>query len=330
MRFSVVVPAYNVEKYLFECLQSVTAQSFQDFELIVVDDGSTDLTGTIADDFATASDKVKVVHKENQGLLLARRKGLALAEGDYVISLDGDDCLRADALDLISKAIDRTNADIISFRYSRKSDFSTFDDSDPLDDGFYSGEGYNIVKKHVCTGRFNNLCGKAFRLCRIDRESTYGAYAGLMHGEDLLQLLPIVDASSSLFCLDEALYFYRPNDGASTSRFKPSQLTDVARVNKRLIAYGSKWGDDCLEAAKRGEVDQYIYLEKINEVANRDPLDGFSEIASAMHRFGVFERIVGTPLRFDNWFLVRCLQCGNHRMARAVVLTVELLKGFRS
>ena len=330
MRFSVVVPAYNVEKYLFECLQSVTAQSFQDFELIVVDDGSTDLTGTIADDFATASDKVKVVHKENQGLLLARRNGLALAEGDYVISLDGDDCLRADALDLISKAIDRTNADIISFRYSRKSDFSTFDDSDPLDDGFYSGESYNIVKKHVCTGRFNNLCGKAFRLCRIDRESTYGAYAGLMHGEDLLQLLPIVDASSSLFCLDEALYFDRPNDGASTSRFKPSQLTDVARVNKRLIAYGSKWGDDCLEAAKRGEVDQYIYLEKINEVANQDPLDGFSEIASAMHRFGVFERIVGTPLRFDNWFLVRCLQCGNHRMARTVVLTVELLKGFRS
>lgn len=330
MRFSVVVPAYNVEKYMSECLQSVMAQSFHDFELIVVDDGSTDLTGKIADEFAAASDKVKVLHKENQGLLLARRSGLTLAEGDYVISLDGDDCLRTDALGLISKTIDRTNADIVSFRYSRKPDFSTLDDSDPLDEGFYSGEGYNIVKKHVCTGRFNNLWGKAFRLCRIDRESTYGAYAGLMHGEDLLQLLPIIDASNSLFSMNEALYFYRPNDGASTSRFKPSQLTDVARVNKRLIAYGNEWGVDCLEAAKRGEVDQYIYLEKINELANRDPLAGFSEISSAMHRFGVFERIAGTPLRFDSRFLVRCLQNGNHRMARAVVLTVELLKGFRN
>ena len=325
MRFSIVVPAYNVENYLSECLQSVMIQSFHDFELIVIDDGSIDTTGKIADDFAASSDKVKVVHKDNQGLLLARRSGLALAEGDYVISLDGDDCLRADALDLISQAIDHTNADIISFRYSRKQDFSTSDDSDPLDDGLYSGEGYN----NVCAGRFNNLWGKAFRLCRIDRDSTYGAYAGLMHGEDLLQLLPIVDASSSLFCMDEALYFYRPNDGASTSRFKPSQLTDVASVNKRLIAYGSKWGADCLEAAKRGEVDQYLYLEKLNELANRDPLAGFFEIASAMNRFGVFERIAGTSLRFDNRILVSCLQHGNHQMARAAVLTVELLKGFR-
>lgn len=330
MRFSIVVPAYNVENYLPECLQSVMIQSFHDFELIVIDDGSIDTTGKIADDLAASSVKVKVVHKDNQGLLLARRSGLDLAEGDYVISLDGDDCLRADALELISKAIDHTNADIISFRYSRKQDFSTSDDSDPLEDGLYSGADYEIVKKHVCAGRFNNLCGKAFRHCRIDKDSTYEAYAGLMHGEDLLQLLPIVDASSSLFCLDDALYFYRPNDGASTSQFKPSQLTDVARVNKRLIAYGYKWGGDCLEAAKRGEVDQYLYLEKINELANRDPLAGFFEIASAMNCFGVFERIAGTSLRFDNRFLVRCLQCGNHRMARAAVLTVELLKGFRN
>ncbi len=267
MRFSVIVPAYNVERYLPAALESLAVQTFTDFEVVIVDDGSSDKSGAIADEYASEHDNVIVLHGENQGLLLARRKGIAAAHGEYVLHLDGDDRLSPVALERIAWEIEATNADIVAFRYSRKEDFSTADDLVQLESGFYSGPQYDVVKRQVCLGRFNNLWGKAFRLCRIDARATYGAFRGLMHGEDLLQLLPIVDASASLSRIDDVLYFYRPNDSASTASFKSSQLKDIALVCDRLLEYGSKWGEACTVAAYQGEAMQYVYLEQLNEIS---------------------------------------------------------------
>jgi len=97
-KISVVVPVYNVEKYLRECVDSVIAQTFTDFELILVDDGSPDKSGKICDEYATKDSRVRVFHKTNGGVVDARFFGLRQARGDYVVFLDSDDSWTRTAL----------------------------------------------------------------------------------------------------------------------------------------------------------------------------------------------------------------------------------------
>lgn len=261
MRFSIVVPVYNGEKYLPSCLETVAGQTCGDYELVIVDDGSTDGSGAIADRYAAGRGEVRVLHGENQGPLLARRRGLSHCRGEYVVFLDADDALRDDALEIISRCIDETGADIVSFRFSRCEDFSTKDDLAFLPEGYYGGEGYGLFEKAVCAGLSNSLCGKAIRLCRIDVDAAYGEYARLMLAEDLLQLLPIADAAGSFARIEDVLYFYRPNEASSTAAFKHSYIDNTERVAKRLLKYGGRWGMG--DEAMGGALRLYVSLSKM-------------------------------------------------------------------
>ena len=155
MLFSIIIPAYNAEKYLPDCLDSVNRQTFRDFETIIVDDGSTDATGLIADGYVSTTKNALVLHGENQGPLLARRKGLKSCHGEYVVLLDADDALKENALEKLKESIDSSNADIVSFRFSDKPDFSSTYDVNFLPVGNYDQSDYAKYRRiiDVC-GRF--------------------------------------------------------------------------------------------------------------------------------------------------------------------------------
>lgn len=119
---SVIVPVYNVESYLRECVESVLGQSYPHFELLLVDDGSTDRSGEICDEYAAKDNRVKVIHQKNGGQAAARNAGLALVAGDYVYFLDSDDWIEADALELLLRTAEETAADLVFF------DAISFDD----------------------------------------------------------------------------------------------------------------------------------------------------------------------------------------------------------
>lgn len=106
MKFSIIIPIYKVEKYLEQCINSVLNQSFIDYELILVDDGSPDLCGKMCDDFAENDDRIKVIHKKNNGLSSARNDGLRISNGDYIVFLDGDDVMCENALYKMSSLIE--------------------------------------------------------------------------------------------------------------------------------------------------------------------------------------------------------------------------------
>lgn len=329
MLFTVIVPAYNAEHYLDEALNSISVQSFPDFEAIIIDDGSQDSTGAIVDAFAAGRSNVRVVHQENAGPLLARRRGLEEARGDYVVFLDSDDCLRADALETIAAAIEVTGSDIISYSYSRDSSFSHADDDRSLSPGLYEGDQYQRVLEYACGGRFNSLWGKAIRLCHIDFDTVYGAYAGLMHGEDLFQLLPILACAKSLVRLDEVLYFYRVNESSSTARYRSSQLADIVRVNRRLLEYAQLWGGGCPDQAIVGESIQYLALLKMSELSDADKDEkraAFMEIRTAMEREYAFERATTCRLRTDIRLIYDALERGSYGVAHHAIQFVEALK----
>ena len=109
---SIIVPVYKVEKYLKKCVDSILAQTFSDFELILVDDGSPDNSGRICDDYAKKDARVRVVHKQNGGLSSARNAGIEVAKGKYLGFVDSDDYIAEDMYELLYKAITKEEADL--------------------------------------------------------------------------------------------------------------------------------------------------------------------------------------------------------------------------
>ena len=88
---SIIVPVYQIEKYIRKCIESIQSQTFSDFELILVDDGSKDASASICDEYAKKDNRIKVIHKKNEGVASARNEGIKLSKGKYVCFIDGDD-----------------------------------------------------------------------------------------------------------------------------------------------------------------------------------------------------------------------------------------------
>ena len=98
MKISVIVPVYNAENYLSRCVQSILSQNYKDFELLLVDDGSSDMSGSICDGFARLDARVKVWHQRNKGVSAARNQGMRMASGEWVTFVDADDMVDTDYL----------------------------------------------------------------------------------------------------------------------------------------------------------------------------------------------------------------------------------------
>ena len=109
---SVIVPVYKVEPYLHKCLDSILSQTYQNLEIILVDDGSPDRCGAICDEYAQKDPRVKVIHKENGGIATARNAGMRIAAGDYWMFVDSDDWLEADAISNLYQLLAEYNADL--------------------------------------------------------------------------------------------------------------------------------------------------------------------------------------------------------------------------
>ena len=141
MRFSVIVPVYNAERYLRKCVESVCAQSYSEWELILVDDGSTDGSGILCDELAEGDERICVVHQENRGVVAARKEGIRYAQGDYVFYVDADDWIEPDCLADADTRIRDTGADLVaySFQYISPSGNGKYK-LEPVSEGLYESE----------------------------------------------------------------------------------------------------------------------------------------------------------------------------------------------
>lgn len=260
---SIVVPVYNTERYLPACLESIDVQRAGSFEVILVDDGSTDGSPSICDAYCDEHDGVSVIHKENEGLLAARRDGLREARGLYVLSLDSDDTLIDGCIQKVLSAIASTSADIISFNFTM--DLRSLRPSlkANLAPGFHSGCSYDLVKRLLCDCDFNSVWNKVVRKDLFPCYEWYTERVGLMHGEDLCQLLPIFDRAKSLFHIDEPLYYYRQHDSNSTKLFQEKQIADWNFVSDELLRYATSWSACALQNANRGICRHYCDLDEI-------------------------------------------------------------------
>ena len=239
---SIVIPVYNVEKYLRQCLKSVLAQTFFDWEAIVVDDGSTDASGRIADEFAAADARIKVVHQANGGLSVARNTGIGHASGDWIYFLDSDDAISARAVEECVAVAEREHCDVVVAMATHG--------EDGLDRGTgkttaLTPEEAIAITLHQRRGMLNSAWGKLFRARLLDAERfTPGIWY-----EDLDFFYRVYEKAGRIARLDRAHYFYRQHSGSFLGTWKEGRL-DVLDVTERIEQWAAR-RDGALIAAAR-------------------------------------------------------------------------------
>ena len=252
MLFSVLIPVYNTSKYLEECVESVLSQSEEDFEIVLVDDGSTDKSGDICDAYARKySEKVRVIHKENEGLMMTRRRGFKEAKGDYCICLDSDDYLcDIDALKKIKKMIVEDNCDLVIYNYlmeketrDKDKDVILFD----LPDGYiFEGEGKRVLYKKLLVGSgFNAIWIKAAKRSIIDVDVDYYQWkSDICRAEDMFQSFPMLTNAQKVGYVKDVLLHYRWTESSISNNPKLKFYNAFRTIYLREDEYIAKWNID--------------------------------------------------------------------------------------
>jgi hypothetical protein len=243
-RFSILVPVYNVQKYLEACVESILRQDFTDYEIILLNDGSTDQSGRMCDDFARRSPQITTFHQENAGLLQARRRLISRARGEFLLFVDSDDYLRTDALAVLDKAITQSDADMVIFMHNRVDPSGVVTIEQPVfqpDRVFDGDDKAALYEALIGTDRLNAIWRKAMRRELIESDIDYRPLGRMQQGEDLLQSLHPVDRARRVLYLGEALYFYRYNPQSITYSFDSKRWADLEQLTEAVERYAAKW-----------------------------------------------------------------------------------------
>lgn len=230
MFFSVIVPVYKVEEYLAACIESVLNQTFSDFELILVDDGSPDTCPEICEEYAKKDNRIKVVHKTNGGLASARRAGIKVANGEYVYNLDSDDLIENDTLETAHRIISKTGCEILSFSYRWVKNGQTVSITDDcLDEGFYANEDIAkyIYPQLLMDENMNHisyyLAGKAVKRDLLT-PNQLGVSEKISLGEDLCCVVPCYLAAKSIYLSKKTAYLYNVRENSMSKEFNTKQI----------------------------------------------------------------------------------------------------------
>ena len=245
MRFSILVPVYNVERYIRECLDSLVNQGEYDYEIVLIDDGSTDSSGRICDEYHMKfPNLIRVVHQENQGLLMARRSAIRIAKGEYFIFIDSDDYVENTMLLLLDRIIAEHHPDMIVYHADRyngeKYSFfrNTLYATSRLIQSDEKADYYKATLMHSIS---NGMCGKAVAKEIVDIAHDYSEFKHVSVGEDLLQSLPLISNAKTIYFLNDILYHYRINPNSVGRVFDFGRYESMRSVEIALNAYSEKW-----------------------------------------------------------------------------------------
>lgn len=245
MKYSIIVPIYKIDAYIHECVQSVLKQEYTLWELILVDDGSPDCCPAICDEYARKDNRIKVVHKENGGLVSARKAGIEVATGDYAICLDGDDYLHESCLARINGQVQRYLPDVICHGYVKK--YSNRHIEVPFlryHPGYYAR---NAIEKEILPRLLYTKDGyyfprmvwsKAYKM-DIYRKYQMAVSSNISMGEDGACTYPIICHANSMVIIPECLYYYRQIETSMTKVKKPLKWDNYDKLYehyKNMIA----------------------------------------------------------------------------------------------
>lgn len=250
MLISIVVPVYNVEKYLHECLDSIIAQTYKDIEVILVDDGSTDHSGRICDDYADKYENFQVIHKENAGLGMARNTGLGYVHGEYVMFLDSDDYLDKKLIEILLNAAQENHADVCKSGFKRITDDKKIVGKVQYNNELFSGDE---VKTEFLSRMLGSrpdkkdsieMCvwGAIYKTSYIKEYNLQFPSERVLISEDLVFNIDYMQYAVKVCILSYTGYFYRVNIDSLSRKYRPDRF-EASRylyleMHKKLVNLG--------------------------------------------------------------------------------------------
>ncbi|NOH79909.1 glycosyltransferase family 2 protein [Vibrio sp. RE86] len=238
---SIIVPAYNVEGYISRCLDSISSQSYSDYEVIVVNDGSTDSTRDIIEEKAKLNDKIKLYNTENNGVTRARYLGWEQCKGDYVAFLDADDEIEFEYLDSFLKVKGFEKYDIIVSGYRRISENGKVLSNNPYDNGELSQKEY--IDFLFDTDFGGSPWGKLFNR-KVISDYCFDLNRNISFKEDVIMNMVISSNVKSVKVISETLYRYRVRKGSAITELRTSnyEIEYFDTINDKFIR---TFGSDC-------------------------------------------------------------------------------------
>lgn len=221
MQFSIIIPVYNAEKFLEKCVDSILSQTVQDYEIILINDGSTDKTYDLCERYQAQYNKVKVIHKENAGVSLARQSGIDIAKGEYVLFVDADDWVEPTYLEIISE---HTGVDIIRFGNNVITEDGNSYPNHPLEkEGIYFKTDIEreifpyLIQSEKSQYYCPSLWCHAFKRKLFVENMVRDAAINI--GEDGACVIPCIFHAESMIVLNECIYNYNYNP-ESVSKYR--------------------------------------------------------------------------------------------------------------
>ena len=244
-KISIIVPVYQVEAYLPACLDSITAQTFRDFELILVDDGSPDTCGAICDAYAAAHSGTRVLHQSNAGLSEARNNGVKIAKGEYVTFIDSDDFVAPDYLEYLLSLAEKYNADVVC---GEKRTFS--DGQDPVRAEAAGKERLipaGQALSEICYGKLPIYAwAKLYRRALAEK---YPYPAGQLY-EDTATTYKIVGDAGRMVYGSRVIYYWRQRSGSITHSAIDERHFFGITAAKEQLAYMEQHYPEAIPAAR--------------------------------------------------------------------------------
>lgn len=250
---SVIVAIFNVEEYLEQCIKSILNQSYVDLEVILVDDGSNDNSGSICDKYQMYDDRVVVVHQRNQGLVKARKTGLSVSSGEYIAFVDGDDCLEHDMYEVLMNQMQFYNVDFVHSGY--KNGIFERNDSGKHEHIIFGSlrDRIDFIRDHLflnSTDRTSlditpSIWSKLFRRELIVK--SYGKVPDyISYGEDVFALCVCLLNCISFVNIDRAYYHYRIRTNSMANNIKRPKLGEQFMLSAAMAEYFRQNGIDGL------------------------------------------------------------------------------------
>ena len=230
---SIIVPVYQVEKYIRQCVDSILAQTFTDFELILVDDGSKDKSGQICDEYARMDTRVKVIHKESGGAADTRNRGMDQAVGNYVMFVDSDDYIAPTMLECLYRNMLNENADIAACNYlyffenDRQKDFVTDVKSEVLT----GSEIFYYKKNERNYGYWTVVWNKLMKRETVGKVR----FRSGKYYEDEFWANEIYQMDIKIVTIPECLYYYRQHENSTMRQKKIARSLDLIEAYQERI-----------------------------------------------------------------------------------------------
>ena len=236
---SVIVPVHNVEPFLCRCIDSLINQSYNNIEILLIDDGSTDKSGIICDDYAARDSRVRVLHQDYLGVSDARNKGLAMSNGDYIIFLDSDDEADPDYVGKLYKTLIENDLDIAQCCLVRYKDGKPYNVG-PVNEGVRIFTGLQMQPKTFEKDRYYNMvvCGKLYKKSLYDGLSFP---VGRIH-EDTALIYRLYYNARRVGIIDDYLYYYHFNSQSITERKNNVQRLDGYYILREKFDFYTREG----------------------------------------------------------------------------------------